>query len=873
MKHSVELPLTPIGPQRNSSLFDDPSLRRFATDLQNDPDDSGYVLGTVFMVWNHTSRKRMFFKTCASPRSETDACFEVVLAGECFNAISMQGLEIRAKDELWLALEGVTVRTDVEKSSIQRSLPIRLEYTTGIHLKVKPRGGAKKDERVVDTWLWKPAPPSINTNWDRFGTPASQADLPSTPKTPKLIVFETPTPLAGRKRSRASTVSVDTPVPVKKLKLDVVAESTEPKEPKKLSKKERKALRAQQRHDRQASEVKAETTNPATHTDASMTLSSKPESSIKAPSVNVVQSDSPKVASLELTSTVDTNISRETSPDSRRAAKAPIENLLAMVAGLYFGGNRYTALKQATKGTHSVIGVVSSLRYPSRSSSGTGDWSCSVTIVDPSICSLEDGSLTHPQKYSVNCFTKTYEQWLPRPEVNDVVILQDVKLKEYGSNTTATGYHGKLRWAVYKPETGKIDHNREDAPLSISLAEGGRGVRFSPFYNAQPQEIAYCSKLTTWWRAVLEKRREDLGTIHQIGGGIPSNEIFTAETSKRQHRLICDAGPDVPPRGYFDCIVEVLYGYASEAANQPYDLYVTDYTKNEQLTSVQYKWCPSKALAETVLKIEMWDGARELGKSMQAGEIYGMKNVRMITSKGGYLEAKMQEAKIAPLDEKAAEHNAHLRAFLERKKRWQSSIDTGEPQPTYGLIQEAKPDEFFSCIVELIHATFTHESFIYVSDYTRLDILPCLDGPWAAGLEHCIIRIKLTEGQIEMAKRFEVGTILSIKNLRLRKSYSEKIFQGLLGGDQRLIVKLIDGNPIHMEMKTRLLERKMDISNKSTNDSDTKKGEPTPKPVSTAVMTEVQSSTGGATMEETGELTNKSEATSSMGKEAYRKPP
>ncbi len=51
-----------------------------------------------------------------------------------------------------------------------------------------------------------------------------------------------------------------------------------------------------------------------------------------------------------------------------------------------------------------------------------------MTIVDPSVCLPEDGSLTHPYKYSVNCFTNTYEQWLPRPEVNDVVILRDVKV-------------------------------------------------------------------------------------------------------------------------------------------------------------------------------------------------------------------------------------------------------------------------------------------------------------------------------------------------------------------------------------------------------------------------------------------------------------
>lgn len=803
----------------------------------------------------------MQFKIRASPGSESVAYFEVVLTGECFNTLSAQGLELGARDELTLALEGATVRTDVEKSSISGSLPIRLEYTAGIHMKVvKSYRGAKNNGRVVDTWLWKPAPPSINKNWERFGTPASQADLPSTPKTPKLIDLDTPTLLAGRKRSRASTVSVTTPVPVKKLKLDTAVEPPEKKEPQKLTKKQRKALRAQQHHDRQVSQVDDET-RPATHkhNDASRESSSKPESHTNATSTGPAQSDSSKVASLGLTSTVDTNVSPERSPNSEMTAKVLIDGSLAMVAGLRFGDKRYTALKQATKGTRNIIGVVWSLTNPSRTYSG--DWSSSFMIVDPSICSPEDGSLMHPQRYRVNCFARTYEQWLPRPEVNDVIILRNVKLKEYMESPSAIGYHDKLQWAVYKPETGKIDHNREGAPLSQGLAEDGAGVQFSPFYDAQPLEIAYCSKLTAWWRAVLEKRREDLGTIHQIGEEMTENENFSAEISKRQHRLICDAGPLVSPNGYFDCTVEVLYGYASEAANQPYDLYVTDYTKNEQLTPVQYKWCPSKALSETVLKIEMWDSAREFGKGMQTGELFSMKNVRMIISKGGYLQAKIQESKISPLNEQDAENNIHLRDFLERRKRWQSGNDTIEYQSKYDLVQEVKSDEFFCCIVELVHATFTHGSFIYVSDYTRLGLLPRLDEPWASGLEHCIIPIKLTEGQVEMAKRFEVGAILSIKNLRLRKSYSGENFQGLLGGNQRLIEKLVDGNPVQMEMKTQLLERKIDIQNNPTIDSDSGKSEPTSKPESVAVETEVRLKTENTTVKETGELTTKSEAT------------
>ncbi|KAK0497057.1 hypothetical protein EDD18DRAFT_1253386 [Armillaria luteobubalina] len=857
MKHLDEACITPIKRQPNSSIFDITSLQRFPSDLHNDSDDFGYISGCVFMTWPSNGRKKkILFKICTSPDSTSYACFEVVLAAECLAAFLLQGLELGAKDELSLDLEGGTIFTDVDKPRASGALPIRLEYSTGIRMKViKSHRAEQWNGRVLDTWLWDPDSLSANVRRDTFGTPASQADLPSTPQTPKLIKSDSPTPLAGRKRPRASTVSTDTPIPPKKLKPDIFVEDIEQKEPRKLTKKEKKALRAQQRNNRLASGVHDETQSPPRN-DASRDSSSKSESSSNAIGVVPVESDNSKAVSLGLTSAANTNVSREELLESEIPIKAPIEGPLAMTAGLYSGDTRYTALKQATKGTKNIIGVVCSVDGPSKKP--FRDWSCSMTMIDPSVCSHKDGSLTHPHKYSVNCFTKAYEQWLPHPEVNDVVILRGVKLTEFNGSPSAIGYHDSLQWAVYKPETRKMDHNRGSAPLSVRLGQDGTGAVFSPFHDARPQEIAYCSKLAAWWRAVLEKRREELGTVHQIGGGVPEKEIFSAG-SKRQHRLICDAGPSVPPNGYFDCTVEVLYGYASEAANQPYDIYVTDYTKNEQLTPVQYKWCPSTALAETVLRIQLWDGARELGTSMQTGVIYSMKNVRMRVSKGGYLEAKIQEAKIQPLDEKEAEHNVHLREFLERKTRWQSNDDNVEPQPEYDLIQDAKPDEFFSCIVELIHATFTDEAFIYVSDYTCLDILPRFDDPWAAGLEHGIIRIKLTDGQVEMAKRFEVGTILSIKNLRLRKSYSEKIYQGLLGGNQRLIEKLTDGNLIHADMKGQLSGRKVAIKNGTAIDSDTK---PTSKPMSAEFELEVEPKIESATVKEIGESIIKPEAKS-----------
>ncbi len=157
--------------------------------------------------------------------------------------------------------------------------------------------------------------------------------------------------------------------------------------------------------------------------------------------------------------------------------------------------------------------------------------------------------------------------------MNDIVILRDIKvvqcsitskyarlnlvqISQFNGRSCAVGFHDKLQWAVYKKETGEIDHNRGDAPLYEGLGPNGLGVRFSPFHNAQPQEIDYCSELSTWWNAILEKKQAALGTIHQIGEETPEHVVVPS--TRRVHKLIRDADHKVLD-GYFDCVVEVLH--------------------------------------------------------------------------------------------------------------------------------------------------------------------------------------------------------------------------------------------------------------------------------------------------------------------------
>ncbi|KAG7448663.1 uncharacterized protein BT62DRAFT_1074219 [Guyanagaster necrorhizus] len=272
---------------------------------------------------------------------------------------------------------------------------------------------------------------------------------------------------------------------------------------------------------------------------------------------------------------------------------------LAMVVGLDFGCNQYMAVKEANTMYPSVqtniIGVVKSASEPSLTS--CGDWTCSIKILDPSLFSSEDSSPS-----GLNAF---------------------VLRRNTSAGFPSFFMTSRLGGTTAIPETEEIIHNRGDVPLSACLARNGIGVRFPLFHNTQPQETDYCSKLFTWWGAILEKGRErfELGSIHQIDEGTRGLDI---SVTRRVHRLIGDL----------------------------YELYVTDYTKNDQVIPMHSElW--SSSLAESVLKIKMWDHVRPMGKTIERGRTYRIKN-------------------ISELDEDDASSDVHPQEFLERKKRWKT---------------------------------------------------------------------------------------------------------------------------------------------------------------------------------------------------------
>jgi len=113
-----------------------------------------------------------------------------------------------------------------------------------------------------------------------------------------------------------------------------------------------------------------------------------------------------------------------------------------------------------------------------------------------------------------------------------------------------TGYGDKLRWAAFSPSKNSIYHGQlKNVPREEGLADGGFGISFSPFYEAKECEVRYCLKLSDWWREIqkIEQSESIKDTVDPVRNA----------PSRRVHRLISEAGPSMPPDGYFDCTVEV----------------------------------------------------------------------------------------------------------------------------------------------------------------------------------------------------------------------------------------------------------------------------------------------------------------------------
>ena len=107
-----------------------------------------------------------------------------------------------------------------------------------------------------------------------------------------------------------------------------------------------------------------------------------------------------------------------------------------------------------------------------------------------------------------------------------------------------------MRWAVYDPLKHSIrPPNKGDAPEK-ELIDDGMGYEYSPYWEPFQDsiELEYCRQIGEWWKA-LDKQK--VSTVECSGSVC------------KQHLLISEASPDLPPMGFFNCTVEVSKYYPS----------------------------------------------------------------------------------------------------------------------------------------------------------------------------------------------------------------------------------------------------------------------------------------------------------------------
>jgi hypothetical protein len=129
----------------------DASLFRRITDLSDaGSDGSGYIAGTVFMIWPVSRKMQFNFETVEQKKRYR---FDINFSGACSRYFDK--LEVHPQDVLQIALRGVNI-IKKQRSSAPNCFPVTLEYTQGVCVKfVKRARKPTENGLVVDTWLCK----------------------------------------------------------------------------------------------------------------------------------------------------------------------------------------------------------------------------------------------------------------------------------------------------------------------------------------------------------------------------------------------------------------------------------------------------------------------------------------------------------------------------------------------------------------------------------------------------------------------------------------------------------------------------------------------------------------------------------------------
>ncbi|KAH7923468.1 hypothetical protein BV22DRAFT_1068672 [Leucogyrophana mollusca] len=813
------------------------SRRRNALELINPlTEDSGNIEGRVQMIWPSTGGLRRI--VLASKTDATVSRFQVEISEKCLRLVNAP--VFRVHDILCFALKGAKVEPRAV-SSAPSSLPLALKFAQGVAVKYVSGNNAGK---IINTWKGEATTPTDKDAW--FAPPADPssilrvseiveedavaaqlvdniAEAPPAPQAEKIANLGPDRQPSNHYSSSIEGQISSTEHTMGHAHLDSGPRKARSPSPAHIShessgvqkyqgpklppangqtKKQRNKHKKQRQRERQALHGHSSEPAPA---PLAVKQSHQAVSPIPAPAHPLphAQSEPPSLAPRKEpshpqdASTSGPSASAPTNDPTRRPEEDPLikdiapvsqqtsDPALRMWSGLRTDGESYTALGKIkeTHGMINVIAVVSSCRSPARTR--TNEWGRSFDLVDPSNVDAES-TYFDCTGLAVNCFQKKYAEWLPSVKQGDIVILRKLRITQFQGRVRGVGYHDKLRWAIYDLATRRIrPPDRGNAPEFEADGPNGFGYQYTPYWEPRSDgdEIKYCGKLADWWEALQKQGVDNVTTIQ------------STDRARRLHRLIADASPDMAPRGFFDCTAEILHVYPND--NGPCSVYVTDYTSSPRLHPIQASWCPPE-LSNYILKMEMWDAAANLARTMEPGDLWYLYNSRVIENRLGYMEGRMQlDEKVCKLDERLADNNPHLQALLQRRKEWTKDGGSArQPANKFDskLIQDVDENtSFFNCTVEALHVDCNSrdEALLYVTDYTFHPDLPCLPTPtpkWATGLDRRIVKVVLEGGQRKRGEKIQPGSYYTIRNLRLINRSNAKNAYGRLGGDEVLIV-------------------------------------------------------------------------------------
>jgi hypothetical protein len=78
-------------------------------------------------------------------------------------------------------------------------------------------------------------------------------------------------------------------------------------------------------------------------------------------------------------------------------------------------------------------------------------------------------------------------------------------------------------------------------------------------FKPEPAEMQYCLRLARWWEKVELQKVKDEEHVQYVGGADNQTQssAYKFKHAQREYRRIEDVGPEKPPNGYFNCVVEV----------------------------------------------------------------------------------------------------------------------------------------------------------------------------------------------------------------------------------------------------------------------------------------------------------------------------